>query len=97
MIELPKSILECNDFLCDRAEHADIIESLYESFIYACSVATKEAILHIRKDKKKSFSWSDDLSLSRQKALFWRNIWRECGKPRDGELVKVMRFTQNRY
>ena len=89
MIELPKSILECNDFLCDRAEHADIIESLYESFIYACSVATKEAIPHtgsVRKGKKAGFGWSDEL---RQWVLFWSKIWR--GNVVSHKLVSLLR------
>ena len=44
LIELPVSAIGCNDFECKSSEHTQGIDSLYESFIYACVKSAKLSI-----------------------------------------------------
>ena len=53
-----------------------------------CPVATKESIPQTKCYKGKK---SSQMNLSRQQALFWLNICRECGEQQDSELVNLMR------
>ena len=44
LIVLPVSAMGCEDFECKNSEHRQGIDSLYESFMYACVKATQLSI-----------------------------------------------------
>ena len=41
--------------------------------------------------------WNIDMSIAREKSLFWHGLWILCGKPETGQVVRIMRFTRNNY
>ena len=46
MSKLSGYVLECDDVLCKSVEYTKMIDKLYESFVFACSTFTEEAIPH---------------------------------------------------
>ena len=62
------------------------------------SYATEQCIPRKSKSKHKGIpDWKTTVAPLRQKALFWRNIWRECGSPSTGVTADIMRFTRSKY
>ena len=41
--------------------------------------------------------WKIDMSIAREKYLFWHGLWILCGKPETGQVVRIMRFMRNNY
>ena len=41
--------------------------------------------------------WNIDMSIAREKSLFWHGLWIFCGKPETGQVARIMRFTRNNY
>ena len=41
--------------------------------------------------------WNIDMSIAREKSLFWHGLWILCGKPETGQVARIMRFTSNNY
>ena len=42
-------------------------------------------------------SWNLELSIACEQSLFWHNIWKECDKPKTGQIVTIMLYTRNHY
>ena len=78
------------------------IIKFYQNIIDVCVFATNDAIpcrnLFRLQDKHKHFpGWTPELNLAREQLLFWHFIWDACDRPREGEVVDVMRHTRNHY
>ena len=41
--------------------------------------------------------WNIDMSIAREKSLFWHGLWILCGKAETGQVARIMRFTRNNY
>ena len=41
--------------------------------------------------------WIDEVKLFRDKAFFWHQIWKSCGRPINNEIHKIMKHTRNIY
>ena len=61
--------------------------------------ATKKSIPffnYITKPVRMS-GWNINMSIAREKSLFWHGLWILCGKPETGQVAMIMRFTHNNY
>jgi hypothetical protein len=65
-----------------------IHEFLIDSCIKAGSVFPQ------RKKKKKIPYWGLKLKPLKDNAIFWKNLWQECGKPSSGIIHELMRKTK---
>ena len=62
-------------------------------------IATKKSIQFsncITKPVRMS-GWNIDMSIAREKYLFWHGLWILYGKPETWQVARIMRFTRNNY
>ena len=79
--------------------HTDYLEYLYKCIIDICIKSSDRWLPAYGECKKEKVipGWNESVQPFFEKSLFWHDIWVQNGKPRDGEVAKVMRFTRARY
>lgn len=98
-IYLPVKTLLCNDIHCSNPVHFDEINRYSISIYDACISAARETIpiTCSRGSRGRIPGWTERVKPSRERSLFWHNIWVNCGRPRDGYVAAAMRRTRAAY
>ena len=85
--------------MTNNVKHGAHIEEFNTNIINACLAACNKSIPKTRKARKNKNvpGWNDIVKDKRDTAYFWHQLWKDNGRPRDGELAKIMRMTRNKY
>ena len=96
-VEFKQEALTCKDLHCNK--HSEYIEYLYKSIIDICSNASEMHLPTSSNGNKQKVipGWNDYVQPFLDKSLFWHDIWVQNGRPRNGELARVMRASRARY
>lgn len=95
-IDIPVDALACRDLQCNG--HIEEMESFHDSIVNACLMASREAIpTHNTGQPKGRAGWNNEVNEHKQRAIFWHNLWKENGKPRNGVVADIRRRTRALY
>ena len=87
-ILVPYDSLVCRSIDCRHEHHCKELNMFLMCLIESCILATKDSI---------PSSCQIQLSLARERSLFWHNMWKSCDKPSVGEVASIMRLTRKYY
>lgn len=100
-ITIPWDVIHCSDPLCgDREEHCQRIQLFHDSIIDMCLITSEKCIPHTSKRCSKSpniAGWSDIVKPYKEASIFWHNVWKDCGSPRNAAIADVMRRARAKY
>ena len=85
----------CTDTECNNEVHRSSTDKLlvYNELVLCMSYASEQCIPRKSKSKHKEMpDWKTTVAPLRQKALFRRNIWHECGSHSTGVTADIMRL-----
>ena len=85
----------CEGTHCKNVSHRDDIDILCESIIKTCIDASD--VFPKTKKKKKFPYWGSKIKPFKDDAIFWSNIWIQCGKPSNGVVHGLMKKTKLQY
>jgi hypothetical protein len=98
-IHINNELINCTDLNCKS--HVQCIDDLYSKICLSCVEAGKETIPQSRtgdtKTSKALPGWNDTAEPLRQEALYWHDMWKLQGSPREGELAHSMRTSRAKY
>lgn len=81
--------------------HEDEIETLHEQLVNACVQAGEICIPHservVNAPGHPIHGWNDRVKHVRESALFWHNLWKSIGSPRQGAVADIRRATRAKY
>ena len=89
-IQIPWEALQCCDKSCTM--HYSELQLFHDAIVKACVESGKECIAHTSKSGKTSAltGWNEFVKPYRDDSIFWHNIWKQCGSPRNA-VPPVMR------
>ena len=96
-VHINNSLLHCNNRFCEQ--HKDELSTVYNYVINACITATA----HVPKTSSHSNTnkvipgWNDNARKLREDALSWHHFRNINGRPKDGHIAEMQRFTRARY
>lgn len=94
--KLPIECIQCSDLMCSNCEHVQCIQHLHDNIISACLNAS--VIIPTVKFKNNTLpGWNEVVKKSKESALFWRSIWIENNRPKQGHVADIMRRTRAKY
>ena len=95
-IHVPTEAVQCCDPKCER--HSKDIDLFHKAIVDSCLNAAESSIpATATKNKHKIPGWNQFVKEKYWSALFWHERWKENGRPTDGELAAVMRYTRHKY
>lgn len=96
-ISIPNGVLNCNDLTC--VKHSREINVLYHKIVNALTDAANTCIPRSKPPRKQTGmpGWDEHVEPLRQQSLFWHDIWKENGCPKDGVVADLMRHTRAKY
>ena len=97
-IIIDRDLLHCDKKCCQ--EHNLQINSLFGDIVDACIGAGSECIPQIGRNnnyKKTVPHWKEYVEPHRNRAIFWHNIWKDCGSPRNGVIAESRCNTRAKY
>ncbi len=65
--------------------------------VQSCAIASNEDMPHTKPSDKTLPFWNEIAEPYKKKSLFWHWIWVDCGKPRDGNVARIMRSARSKY
>ena len=86
--------------LISQAMVADCeLQLFHDAIVKACVESGKQCIAHTSKSGKTSAltGWNEFVKPYRDDSIFWHNIWRQCGSPRNAVVADVMRRARKEY
>lgn len=99
-ISIPWHSLECRDKHCpSRLTHCHDIQIFHDSIMDCCIRACQNSIPHTSKEgnSKVIAGWNEHVKPYREASLFWHNLWKDCGSPRNAVIADVMRRSRSQY
>ena len=96
-LELDFEVFACRDTKC--VIHSEQIRIWYNVVVKIILNVSKTS-LPMTGDKQKPKTlpgWNEYVKPKLEKSLFWHNIWKDCGRPRQGEVASIMRHTRAQY
>jgi hypothetical protein len=98
LIAVPVEAATCRNVMCTGPSHVSGFNTYANQLIEACLMATADAISKTyMRDPKRVPGWSQYVEPTRQKSLFWHQMWNDCGRPLSGQVADIMRRTQASY
>ena len=97
-IYIPVESLLCKDYNCDNSYHCDELRSFFNVHLIECIIRANKKSIQFSKciiKPVRMSGWNIDMSIAREKSLFWHGLWILCGKPETGQVAMIMRFTRN--
>ena len=94
-IPLNDEVLSCSNMLCQTQD-----ESVFKLFDDISSIMNKCAWLSIPRrviGRQHIAGWNESVNEYREKAMFWHDIWKSCGRPVSGQVADLRRFTRTKY
>ena len=100
-VDVPWDAIRCDNVMCnDRANHCDRIQVFHDSLVNACLLASDSCIPKTGSKPVKTRNvagWSEYVKPYRDASIFWHNVWKECGSPRNSRVADVMRGARAKY
>ena len=95
--QIPWEALQCCDKSCTM--HYSELQLFHDAIVKACVESGKECIAHTSKSGKTSAltGWNEFVKPYRDDSIFWHNIWKQCGSPRNAVVADVMRRARKEY
>ena len=94
---VPYDALACRNMLCTK--HTTQINTFYSNIVDCCLKASE--ILPQSKCKtgsaKCKAGWNDICKAKKNTALFWHNMWKSAGRPREGYISRIRRSVRADY
>ena len=88
--------LKCTDMSCVNEEHHKQIDTLCQTLSDICIQASLITLPQARK-KKGLPEWKSRIQPLRDEAHFWGCLWKDCGKPSQGEVLNIYRNCRKKY
>ena len=95
-INIPESLVDCNQPGCRDERHMLMIDNLCDDIVQACLNAS-DGVIPVVKMKKGVPRWNEVAKPLKDDALFWNAIWVSCGKPHNGVVCQIRRSTRAKY
>ena len=99
LVSMPSEALECTNVKCKT--HINHIETFYSEIINACTKASKvlpQTGGDTGQDRPAPVpGWTELCKEKRKAAIFWHNVWKSAGRPRNGQLALIRRHTRAKY
>ncbi len=98
LIDLPVDVLECSDMLCIH-NHKHDLETFHNSIVDSCMQSAMKTIpLNTTLHKDHAIpGWDEELTIARQKSLFWHMLWKCMDKPPVGIVFDIMQSSRHIY
>ena len=97
--DLPVSILNCNNLLCNN--HNDIIIDKLNELIEIMTICAELTIpiqkINSNNNKRGIPGWNDFVKPYKDQSIFWNELWVSDGKPPSGELFDHRKFARYKY
>ena len=96
-IQIPWEAIQCCDKSCTM--HYCDLQLFHDAIVKACVESGKQCIAHSSKSGKTSAltGWNEFVKPYRDDSIFWHNIWKQCGSPRNAVVADVMRRARKEY
>ena len=96
-IELDFEVFACRDTKCGI--HTEQIRIWYNTIVNILLDSSKTSLpITGNKQKPKTIpGWNEYVKPKLETSLFWHNIWKDCGRPRQGNVADIMRRTRAQY
>ena len=96
-IPLPYDALQCSDPHC--VSHIKDIDDLNANIIQACLTACDRSIPVTKKQRRNHNTpgWNEFVKEKKQIACSWHEIWKESGRPQEGDIAEMRRMTRRDY
>ena len=95
-LTLPNSLMSCNNFKC--TDHDDMILEKLEQFIDIIKFSANATMPSKRFSNRKGLvGWNEFVKPYKEKSIFWNDIWISSGRPQNGQLANLRRFSKARY
>lgn len=98
-IRIPHTV-HCTNVLCDDKDHISDINVFHDDVVKACATATKMSVPHSKDPKTKNNTlpgWDEEMSLLKERSLFWHSIWNLNDRPVIGIVYEIMKSVRRRY
>ena len=100
-MHIPRDVLDCHDPNCtEHAEHINTIQLFHDAIVDKCLLASELCIPHTSDKGNASGNiagWNDIVRPYREASLFWHDVWKDCGSPRNAAIADVMRRSRAQY
>ena len=100
-IVIPWDAIQCINPQCDkRSEHCRSIQLFHDSIIDKCLISSELCIPHTSDKGHRPSNiagWNDIVKPYKEASIFWHNVWKDCGSPRNAAIADVMRRARAQY
>ena len=94
-LRINEECLSCRDMMCKI--HNNTILDLLDNISHIMSKCAWLAIPRRVIGRKHIAGWNDSVREYRDKAIFWHDIWKSCGRPVSGQITDLRKFTRAKY
>jgi hypothetical protein len=99
-LDIPVGAVICDHSNCTDSSHNASLNQYASSIIDCCFRAAESSIPftgHNVGHKGAIPGWNEHVQPLRDKALLWHKIWVDSGRPHDGWVAQIRRFTRAKY
>ena len=90
-------VMHCCNAMCNNDEHRHQIDVWCNNLVKCCLLA-EDVLPNIKiRGKPCRPGWSSEVKPYRDDCIFWYNLWKDAGCPRNGMLYDVMKMTKKQY
>ena len=97
----PVSLTTCKDVKCRDPDHKKELDSftmdLLETVQDVAELNLPIPNVNNNEQKKSTPGWKEAVKPYKEKAYFWHQIWKSCGRPINTEVHNIMKRTKNQY
>ena len=98
-IDFADDLLECRNLFCEM--HTDSIIDYFEAIVLAMISATCMSIPEVIIDNNGNYNiipgWNLYVRESKEKSIYWHNIWKLADRPIQGQLANIRKHTREKY
>jgi hypothetical protein len=98
---IPWEAIQCNNALCtDHDNHCHSIQIFHDTLMDKCITASDFCIpctSEMSKNHTNIAGWNDIVKPYKEASIFWHNVWKQCGSPRNAAIADVMRRARAKY
>ena len=101
-ISIPWDAMRCADMKCtDHSLHCHDIQVFHDMLMESCISACEANIPYTSCSKNNNCrniaGWNNYVKPYKEASLFWHNVWKDCGAPRNAVVADVMRRARAKY